>query len=122
MNKKEKALAIFKAFRKGTIEYDLNTDTKHVIEYELISDDDVVVKNFFSDITSNMQPKAEIIIIQMILKPNDEQVKILDSFLQNHHNSYIVIIEPIVYRFKSFDVELFFAPSISKGLKVEPKK
>ena len=102
MDKKEKARTIFKAFKKGSIELDLNTVKKHFIEYELVCD-------------------PEIIIQEMILKPTQEQVKILDDFLKDYHRAYIKTIEPIVYRFKSFGVELLFANSIHRALKVIPK-
>ena len=68
-----------------------------------------------------MVPKPEIIIQEMILKPTQEQVKILEDFLKDYHRAYIKTIEPIVYRFKSFGVELLFANSIHRALKVIPK-
>ena len=121
MDKKEKARTIFKAFKKGSIELDLNTVKKHFIEYELVCDDEIIVKSFFGNHKDNMVPKPEIIIQEMILKPTQEQVKILDDFLKDYHRAYIKTIEPIVYRFKSFGVELLFANSIHRALKVIPK-
>jgi hypothetical protein len=121
MDKKEKARTIFKAFRKGSIELDLNTNKKHFIEYELVCDDEIIVKSFFGKQSDHMVPKPEIIIQEMILKPTQEQVKILQDFLKDYHRAYIKTIEPIVYRFKSFGVELLFANPNNKALKIIPK-
>ena len=121
MDKKEKARTIFKAFRKGSIELDLNDGGKNVIDYELICDDEIIIKNFFAN-NEGMEPKPEIIIKQMILKPEAEQVKILQDFFKDYHRAYIKAIEPIVYRFKSFGIELLFTNSINKALIIIPKK
>jgi hypothetical protein len=120
MNKIEKARTIFKAFKKGSIELDLNTDKKHLIEYELVCDDEIIVKSFFGK-RDGMEPKAEIIILEMTLKPTQEQVKILQDFLKDYHRAYIKTIEPIVFRFKSFNVELLFTNPNKNALKIIPK-